>query len=479
MLRNIVKSSNTRNLVSSLVRGIVKTTGTTDPYDISWLSNDAFKVNGTSPTLALCFKKNRYVVGGVGKLLTELGTYTRSYAGGTNAGSATIINSSGYIASTPVDVIRQRHNPVTNALEGIYLEGQTGNTIRASEDGNAASWVASGGTKANDAAVVNPTGGTGAWYFQEDATTGNHEMQIATNAAANGGNSMSCFIKAKGRTEVRLTFWNNTIGDYAWAILNLTTGAITSTGGAHIRGTPFVIPFKDGWFRLCVSGQATSAKTENLRIRVINAGSQSYTGDNASGVYIWGAMNQEGSLINTSYIRSFNSAGSITKGADTFTLPDISSWYATEGTLVARFYVDQTGLALTRAGVSIDDGTTANSITLSLLDNASDALGADVVNTSSSIFSNSIGTLVQGNDAIIAVALKTNDMLAAANETYGSLDTAGTIPALTRMLLGNSATASTNGFITLRDVLFYPRRLTPTELLSVTSSLSFADMDAV
>lgn len=444
---------------------------------IGWLTQENFGVNGILPTLALCFKKDRYAVAGVGKLLTEIGTYSRSYAGGTGVGSATFINSSGFVENTPINVIRKHHDPVTGVLQGINLEQQGTNSIRASEDMSNADWVAVGGTKVFDAAVINPRGVAGAWFLQEDGSTGNHEIQINVRTDAAGGNSVSDWVKAKGVTEVRIGMWNSTNGDYAWAIANLTTGAITSTGGAQLKGTPRLEVFPGGWFRLHLSGQATTVKAESLRIRLIRAGSQSYTGDGVSGLYMWGAQNQQNCLITLSYIASFGSAGSITRGQDLFTVPDISSWYVTEGTLVARFKADQTGLATTRAIVSLDDGTTNNHLTLSLRDNNSDVIGMDLVAATVAEYTDSVATYIQGQQGIVALAYKANDVLGAYNTTAAGLDVAAAIPTLTQMVLGASKAASSAGNIILQDVLFYPVRMTSMELEAITNSLTFGDMD--
>lgn len=462
-------------LALGLILGNMQAIGGASPTP--WFNNDAFSVNGVFPTLALCFKKNRYRVAGVTKLLTEIGTYSRSYSGGTGVGSATFINSSGYVENTPINVIRQWYDPLTGQLQGIPLEQQGSNSIRASEDMSHADWVAVGGTKQFDAAVINPRGVAGAWFLQEDTSTGNHEMQINVRTDAAGGNSVSDWMKAKGITEVRIGMWNSTNGDYAWVIANLATGAITSTGGAHIRGTPRIETFPGGWFRLHLSGQATTVKAESFRIRLIKAGSQSYTGDGTSGLYIWGAQSQQNCLITLSYIASFNSAGSITRGQDLFTVSDISSWYVTEGTLIARFKADQTGLATTRSIVSLDDGTTNNHLTLSLKDNNSDVIGMDLVASTVAEYTDSVATYTQGQEGIVALAYKTNDVLGAYNMTAAGLDVAAVIPTLTQMVLGASKAASSAGNIILQDVLFYPIRMTSMELEAITNSATFGDMD--
>ena len=116
----------------------------------------------------------------------------------------------------------------------------------------------------------------------------------STHAAVHGAASVtagvtykgSCYVKAAERGFACLQM---NPGSNTFAYINLSTGAITSINGSGSFTSENV---GIGWWRFTctiLSAITNTASTFNIYI-IQTAGTLSYTGDNASGIYVWGAQ---------------------------------------------------------------------------------------------------------------------------------------------------------------------------------------------
>jgi hypothetical protein len=129
-------------------------------------------------------------------------------------------------------------------------------------------------------------------------------------------------MKAAGYNFGRLRI--GTVG----ATFNLASGTIGSTDAGIVSS---IQSFGNGWYR-CVISKAASTANEVIRINVNEALTGDYAGNGTSGIYVFGAQYETGSIA-TSYIPT--TAAPVTRNADEVTLsgPVSGCIGQTEGTL--------------------------------------------------------------------------------------------------------------------------------------------------
>jgi hypothetical protein len=193
-----------------------------------------------------------------------------------------------------------------------------------------------------------------------------------------------------------------------------------------------------------------------------SGGSSTYTGNGFNGLFLWGAQTEAGAFP-TSYIPT--EASQVTRSVDVavMTGTNFSSWYnAIDGTLFAEYSAVVSG---TRTMAAINDNTTNESIRLrtvgtnpffTVTDGGVDQADIDAGTVASNIVYKFVG------------AYATNDFATSIAGGAAVTDTSGTLPTVDRMMIGNSAAANAlNGHI--RQIVYYPRRLTNSDLQAITA----------
>jgi hypothetical protein len=225
--------------------------------------------------------------------------------------------------------------------------------------------------------------------------------------------------------------------------------------------------FPNGWWRFRISGAASLNSV--CRINVENAGSiaTTFTGDATSGVLLWQAQLETGSVATSPIVTT---AGTANRVADSVTLALASSVIGqTQGTL----YVEYERANFTTTGntrlFNISDGSTANRI-LFLISPAG-LQNMTISTTSSEQASISTGASIFGNNRT-AVAYAVNDIAVYRNGSSVGTDASATIPACNRVNIGNGengagASDNFNGWI--RSVALFPTRLPNATLASITT----------
>jgi len=132
----------------------------------------------------------------------------------------------------------------------------------------------------------------GAFKLVEDSSTGSHRVYSANVSVTDTLNyTYSCYVKASGRNNIQ--FYGGARCDIS-ATFDLTT--LTTTGGGVIDA------LTNGWYRLSATGLATGTGATNILTNLLNSSNlQTYTGDGASGIYIFGSQLEQQSYA-TSYI---------------------------------------------------------------------------------------------------------------------------------------------------------------------------------
>lgn len=247
-------------------------------------------------------------------------TFTRT------GNTATVVNSSGYIAPINADLPRFDFNPVTLACKGLLIEESRTNTLTDSETFST-TWTGFGAS-ISSGAVTSPTGAASSVKFVESVGLAEHGIFQA--ATTSGSMAYSVYAKFNGR---RYLVLRRDGVNFSLAVFDLQAGVVTQTSActASIEVGPA------GFYRCTTYNTTTSTvviKGSDVGTGVTS--SSMYTGDGVSGFYLYGAQLEAGAF-QTSYIPTV--ASQVTRTADvaTMTGTNFSSWYnQAEGAVYAE-----------------------------------------------------------------------------------------------------------------------------------------------
>ena len=158
----------------------------------------------------------------------------------------------------------------------------------------------------------------------------------------------------------------------------------------------------------------------------------------------------------------------LTRSADVASVNTLSPWYnSVEGTLYGEFAVPPNLANFPNTIGAFSDGTTSNQI-------ASYAVTSGLYTTIrtggvSQGDPGVVGSPVVGTNAKYAIAVQTNNCIAAWNGAIGVVDASVTLPTVDRFRLGVNGAG--NGIINghIRRIVYYPRRLANADLQAITT----------
>jgi hypothetical protein len=397
----------------------------------------------TRPTLNLDFAKS--------KQLDPRITFSRSSTG-------TYVDANGVIQNAATDTARFDHNPATGESLGLLVEEARTNLYTYSEQFDNAAWTkSSASTTANNA--VAPDGNTAADLLKEDSTNNTHFAYQTPSFTASTAYAVSVFAKPAGRTRLAVGGNSNLGGGLSTGIIFDLTGSgsvvVGGTGTANIQAYP------NGWYRITYSWTSLSTGSFLLGFYLVSGTSTSYTGDNASGVNLWGAQ-LEAKAFPTSYIPT--TIATVTRSADVaqMTGTNFSSWYnQNEGTVLAsvRPYVIGNLSVWT-----ISDGTIAERMLAysgSVFNFYVDDNSSNQVNIGGYSFTaNSLNTP--------AAAYKLNDFAYTRNGAAITTDTTGTLPTPNRLQIMAGYIGGEIQSGTIFRLAYWPTRLSDATLQTIT-----------
>ena len=389
----------------------------------------------------------------------DLITFTRST-------TATFVGSNGLIQSAAIDAPRFDFDPVTLAPLGILIEEQRVNLLLRSEEFDNAAWL-KGNSTVTANATTSPDGTVNADKLIGNTTAAGHQCQQVAVASATLASTytFSTYIKAAEYGFAFIGLNGTAFVAVPYISVNLSTGAVATTNGSPVSSS--AVAAGNGWFRVTVTGTTdVAAGTVSPDIRPSPDGvwaNRNTAQDGVSGIFIWGAQ-AEASAFPTSYIPTV--AATVTRTADSaaITGADFTPWYnQSEGTIVVSGDSFR-GTAGSARNFQFDDGTSANNIRAS---------GASVLQVvDASVVQANLGPTplipFDGTAYKFASAYRLNDF---ASVTTGAVatDTSGTVPiAITQLVLGSGLGANyLNGH--LRNITYYPTRLTDAQLQALTA----------
>lgn len=231
--------------------------------------------------------------------------------------------SSGYILSTPYVVNTPRF-----VSGGILIEESTSNLYRWSEDFSNASWAKNRVTITADATTAPDGTMTADKMVEDNSVTLSHQVTQTILTVGQPG-SASVYAKAAERTWIAIQ-----LGSTGIAYFDLANGVM----GTNTASNAEMTAVGNGWYRCSVSYTSVPTNGSATIYLASGNGTVAYTGDNTSGVYLWGAMAEVRSY-STSYYPN-PSSSTVSRSADSLTVPAANVLSVASGSIIIRAYVD-------------------------------------------------------------------------------------------------------------------------------------------
>jgi hypothetical protein len=378
-------------------------------------------------------------------------------------------------------VARFDHSPTTGESLGFLVEEQRTNLVLRSEEFDNASW-----TKTASIAIVQNSqiAPDGVLSMDSLVDSGNASKRIlqATTSIASATYTLSVYAKEFSTGAKRYLFMSlsssaNT-STYAQARFDVSNGTVVFNGAS---GTGLSISsfnaedVGNGVYRCFITGTIGTNTDLSVNIGMTASatnitpetrGSQNYTGDGYSGIYIWGAQLEAGAFP-TSYIKTV--ASQVTRSADaaSMTGANFSSWYRQdEGTLYAE---GVNNIPNATVGiVSLDDGTISNRMTLRRSASTLSCLG---VSGGVTQWNNTNGVWSTGQQNKAVLSFKTNNVVfILSNSSNATLDTECVIPNITTLRIGSEVAGAASPWSgTVAKIAYYPKASTATQLQALAT----------
>jgi hypothetical protein len=367
------------------------------------------------------------------------------------------------------------YDPVTLAPKGLLIEEQRTNLLFRSEEFDNASWTKSNATVTANA-VVSPDGTVDAETVTDSATSAPHAIYgTAFTVTAGTAYTVSVYLKTGTLRYVSLRGEAaGAVNTYAWATVDLQTGAVN----ANALCTAISTPVGNGWYRLAVTftSFATVAGGANVVIAGSNVATSpittstlgnSYIGTGST-FYVWGAQVEAGAFA-TSYIPTV--ASQVTRAADSASMigNNFARWYnQTTGTFYAEagYMLGGTFGSVGDYYLAANDGTGNNVLLMADVS----GLVCQSILAGTQTYNQNTGTRPTASafkKQVFAYAV--NDANQASSGTLGTTDTTVSVPIVNQLSIGKrwDTTGYLNGHIS--RITYYPRRLANSELQSITA----------
>jgi len=177
------------------------------------------------------------------------------------------------------------------------------NLLLFSEQANDANWGKGELTVSADV-VASPLGTGTADKLVESTTVGayHYRNQGVAKPAVATTYTYSVYVKNAGRGALGLRI--DSSGNGAVVTYNLTTGAqilVPGTYGTFTNASSTITNVGDGWWRISLTVTSDTATLIYVQeyLYSLAASSIVYTGDGTSGVYVWGAQLEQGSVVSS------------------------------------------------------------------------------------------------------------------------------------------------------------------------------------
>jgi hypothetical protein len=251
----------------------------------------------------------------------------------TRASTKNILGDAGLYVSVANDTPAFEFN-TDGSYRGLLVElGATNLALRSQEFDNA-SWTKENLNTTGTPAWVNvgvaPDGTTTAEKLIPDTTSSNLHRATQANTIATATYTFSVFAKADGYNFVKISHTNG-MAAVAVITFSLIDGTFVNTGGTDgfIGASAQLVG--SGWWRLSFTFSANSGSRVASIAPMDNNTNSAFVGDGTSGIFIWQAQLETGSVA-TSPI--YTVASTVARTTDDISLTSASSLIGqTEGTI--------------------------------------------------------------------------------------------------------------------------------------------------
>jgi hypothetical protein len=382
----------------------------------------------------------------------------------TRASTATYLDSDGLLKSATTNTPRIEYDADGNRL-GLLIEEARTNLVTHSEDLTNSAWLKNA-TAVTANATLAPDGANNADKFVSNSATGGYIISDNISVVSGTTYTGSFYLKAAEVGFAIVLLGNAPFGFASYITVNLSTGEILQNSGLEAFSSE---SFGNGWWRFSVTKTASDTGTGTLNAYLSNDGV--FANRNASitlgdGIFLFGAQLEAGSFP-TSYIPT--AGATATRAADVASIPTSAFGYNQKaGTVVCEFSRQHLSTAYAQIA-SLDDGTLADRISLSLSGGGGRRFRVDIFDNSVAQFANAFVGDGSAFPMTVAVSFALNDFAAIEDGGVIATGASGTVPTVNQLVLGNRS--GSNAFFNghLKSLQFYPRRLTNAQLQELTA----------
>lgn len=412
----------------------------------------------------------------------EAGSFPTSYIPSSDTfvsrvGSASYTNLSGFLVMASSGVARSSaySYDAAGALKpvGLLVENSATNLLLRSSELETAPW-----SKNRVSAVKSSTlAPDGVDFYREIAitdSTSTPSVFVANPAlSTTTTTTFSAYVKAGTTSLCSLRIYDT--ANVALATFDLASGVVQSKSGTSIVSA-YITPAGGGAWRISITVDYGSRTPTSLTAYLCVNFNGPVVGDS---VLAWGMQLEVGSYP-TSYIPT--TTAQVTRAADVTTstqavrandvaaVNNLTPWFnQSQSTLFVDFTPGETGVGSVNSAIYMGSSNLSNDYVIVRRSSGSSILGMlGSSNGTNQATLTGLSNSPTGVNCRVAMAWKFNDSACSVNGGNAVLDNSVILPAPTRMLIGG---ASSQQFINghMRQVRYYPRRLTDAELKAMTA----------
>jgi hypothetical protein len=375
-------------------------------------------------------------------------TFTRS------GNTATVVNSSGLIASVAANNPRFDYDPITLSCKGLLIEEARSNLTIYSEDFSNATWIYTSPLALSAAnSTIAPDGQQTADTLS--TTNAGNFRQVVTGITGTSSYSASIFVKTSSTcTSVAFALFITGVTTDAFVLnFNPSTGAYISNSG----GTYVITNYGNGWYRYTISGTGTNILNTQINYQLYNNQASANT------LVVWGAQLEQGSFP-TSYIPT--AASQVTRTADVavMTGTNLTSWFnPSEGALYVKADCYTTTPSGARQPATFNKISGAAGYIALKIPRPSTSTGFTITDDAGTVACDLSGQAITANTPVSIVgAYKANSFSFSDRGVSNVTDAAGAIPTIDRLSIGSDGFIYQNGHI--QKIMYWPQRLINAEV---------------
>jgi len=424
---------------------------------LSWVRDNLGKFPGIIPPSLNLF------CGDATSDAAPVGTFARSTTGAR-------LGQAGLIETVAAGGPRREWDSSGNLL-GWLIEKSDTNKITYSEQLGNAVWKGINATVSVDL-TVSPDGNLTADKVVDSTATSGHLLRYSLSLLASTKYTCSFFAKKSELTSLTVLFYDN--GSIYSLHVNLGTGASAAGSGSITSLFSVVEKLSNGWYKISFCVVSTGSPTGSyIDFRLSNTWpvtsnfGASYTGDGASGLYLWGVQVEAGNLP-TSYIPTTSAA--VARSSDVWTVPLATSWFSSiAGTsfVAARTPSGAPSSGAIQVLAQYDDDTASNRIRIVRDENR--IVRCIVTTAGTEVVNLDLGTVADLIAFRAAFSWSSSGFSASLNGAACVTATAATLPSgLTTHHIGSDSSGASQWGGHILHSAYFPVALSDTQLQAIT-----------